>query len=403
MLSTLLSQLQGYFSKYFLLASFFPMLSFAVLNGLVGYLVFDGWHDWVDRNIFNAPTGTRATFVTTSLVVAVTLLAYVLSALGTFLRQVLEGRSWGAIGSLFVPAQARRRNRLDREAERLLAEIADLAPAESWQRSLAEARKAGKKAQGGISLSPAPVEAALTTLERRQLNFQLVKAAELEHAVDMIAVSLRNRDADTDGTLDRQHARVLQLIDYARQCAPALHVKLQNELNSSFGAQDVAPTKMGNVANSIQSYALRRYACNLEVIWSNLLRIVQKDEKAQAALQEAKTQLDFLVTYCWLTIVFAAVWTIVFGLVAQSRTAFLVSALAGPLLAYLWYRAAAEQYRSFADVAMTTLDTFRFDLLRDMRIHVPADVEDERVIWANVGKLATYGETANFRYDPPKS
>jgi hypothetical protein len=67
----------------------------------------------------------------------------------------------------------------------------------------------------------------------------------------------------------------------------------------------------------------------------------------------------------------------------------------------VWYRAAAEQYRSFADVAMTTLDTLRFDLLKEMRIHPPADVEEERMIWENVDVLTTFGESRNFRYDPP--
>src|SRR5256885_1760861 len=104
---------------------------------------------------------------------------------------------------------------------------------------------------------------------------------------------------------------------------------LLNQLHSSYGAEEVAPTKMGNIANTIQGYALRRYKCNLEVIWSNLQRIVQKDDKAQAALQEAKTQLDFLVACCWLTLLWALVWTVVFASIAQSRTGFLAAALGG--------------------------------------------------------------------------
>ena len=157
-----------------------------------------------------------------------------------------------------------------------------------------------------------------------------------------------------------------------------------------------------NVANSIQSYALRRYHCNLELIWSNLLRVAQNDDKSQAMLLEAKTQLDFLVACCWLTLVSAVLWAIVFAVAVPSRAAFLASALGGPLLAWLWYRAATEQYRSFADVAMTTFDTLRFDLLRTMRIAAPADVADERTVWENVDLMTTFGADRNFRYDPPK-
>ena len=68
----------------------------------------------------------------------------------------------------------------------------------------------------------------------------------------------------------------------------------------------------------------------------------------------------------------------------------------------MWYRAAAEQYRSFADVAMTSFDTFRLDLLRYMHLKLPTDVESERWIWENFDKLATFGEDRNFQYESPK-
>jgi hypothetical protein len=156
---------------------------------------------------------------------------------------------------------------------------------------------------------------------------------------------------------------------------------------------------MGNIAETIQSYAMRRYRCNLEVLWTNLMQIVQKNDKAQATLMEAKTQLDFLVACCWLTLLTGAIWSVITFAVAPSRWGFLLAALGGPLGAYLWYRAAAEQYRSFADVAMTLFDSFRFELLGAMRLQPPSDVEQERILWSAVDKLMTFGEQGNFRYE----
>ena len=135
---------------------------------------------------------------------------------------------------------------------------------------------------------------------------------------------------------------------------------------------------MGNIARTIHSYALRRYQCNLEAVWSNLQRVVQKDHKANAALLESKTQLDFLVSCCWLTLLWSLVWAIVFAFVVKSRIGFLSAALGGPLVAYMWYRIAAEQYCSFADVAMTTLDVFRFALLEQMRLGIAFKMIRER-------------------------
>jgi len=51
---------------------------------------------------------------------------------------------------------------------------------------------------------------------------------------------------------------------------------------------------------------------------------------------------------------------------------------------------------------MTSFDTFRFDLLRQMGLKLPADVEEERWIWENVDRLDTFGEPQNFQYEPPK-
>lgn len=404
MLSTFLSQLQGYFSRYFVVGSFFPMLSFAVLNGLIGYFAFPRWQGWIHSNLLDSPSSGALTSGT--LVVAITLMAYVLYGLSTALRQILEGRSWGWFGRLLIPAQSRRREQLRRKLQAVAMETADLNDAPIWQQQMAAARDIGKSEHPGIGFVPPAddqMKRTLDGLERKMLDFAEVQADGLQAAAEQFEKRLRSCDFDASPELLEQQQRLGRLIAYASERAPALHARLQNQMNADFGAQNVAPTMMGNVASSIQSYALRRYHCNLELVWSNLLRLAQNDDKTQTTLLEAKTQLDFLVACCWLTLLSAAFWAVSFCVVVPSRTAFVASALGGPLLAWLWYRAATEQYRSFADVAMTTLDTLRFDLLRAMRVHPPSDVGDERVVWENIDLLTTFGDERNFRYDVSKA
>ena len=86
MLSTFLSQLQSYFSKYFVMGSLCPMLAFAFLNGVTLYFVSPTWQTWAGKNILNGTAGHEA-FLVSSLVVGLVLAAYVLSALSTFLRR----------------------------------------------------------------------------------------------------------------------------------------------------------------------------------------------------------------------------------------------------------------------------------------------------------------------------
>lgn len=404
MLSTFLTQLQTYFSKYFVVGSFFPMLAFTFLNGLIAYPLIGGWQRWADDNILNAGAGKTA-FVTTSIVVAILLAAYVLAALSTFLRRMLEGQWSGFLRDWSVSAQNRRREKIARERHGEGRQMADLAFAADWNRKIADAWADGRRDHLGLAWTPPnpnPIEVALAQFERRRDRYEAVSAEELEDLANDVADALRTCDGNRSGDFTRYTRRLDDLVDYAMARARARHARLQNELNSNFGLQDLAPTKMGNVANTMQGYTLRRYRCNFESVWSSLTRIMMKDEKANATLMEAKTQLDFVVACCWLTLVSAVGWSFVFAMLDPNRGAFLAAALGGPLLAYMWYRAAAEQYRSFADVLMTSFDTFRFQILTEMRIAVPVDVEDERQTWERLDKLTTFGEVQNFQYQHPK-
>src|SRR5688500_10166149 len=111
MLSTFLGQLQTYFSKYFVVGSFCPILVFTFLNGATAYLLSQSWKAWVDGNVVNQGVG-RGAFVVTSITVGMVLIAYVLSSLNTFLRQLLEGHWWNPLAKIFIPTQNRRRRLL---------------------------------------------------------------------------------------------------------------------------------------------------------------------------------------------------------------------------------------------------------------------------------------------------
>ena len=404
MLSTFLTQLQNYFSKYFLVGSFFPVLAFTFLNGLIAYPLIGAWRGWANANILQT-TAAGAAFFTASIVVALALAAYVLASLGTFLRRVLEGQWPGRLRNLFIPAQNARRESVVEDLTKAGLEVADIGYSPDWIGRVGAAWTEGRQRHPGAPwAAPVPdaVGVKLAELDQLRIRYEVIPAAELEALADALAAALRTCDMDHSPVLDDYYRRLQALIQYAGDRARGRYAQLVNELNSNFGEQDIAPTKMGNVANTIQGYVMRRYHCNFETVWSNLQRIVPKDDKAEAALQEAKTQLDFLVACCWLSLVSALLWSLYFAVADPNRSGFLIAALGGPVFAYIWYRAAAEQYRSFADVAMTSFDTFRFDLLRQMGLKLPADVEEERWIWENVDRLDTFGEPQNFQYEPPK-
>ena len=402
MLSTLLSQLQGYFSKYFLVGSFSPMLAFTFINGAGLYFILPPWRSWADANIVNA-TATGGAFLMSSLVVGIVLASYVLSSIGNYMRQQLEGQWTDGLADLLRPTQSRRYRELVARRNKAGKDVIDLRESDKWEVGLSNARQAGRTNHPGVVAPPDPqIEGPLSKLERDWDRHATIDVEQLKSLVDLLKKRLEGCDVNQSPAIEGAQQRLSALIAYAVNRARAYEVRLINELHSNFGTEIIAPTKMGNVANTTQGYVLRRYGCNLEPLWTNLMQIVQNDDKSYAMLMETKTQLDFLVASCWLTLLSTGIWIVITFEFFPTRWGFLASAVVGPLIAYCLYWAAIEQYRTFADVSMTMFDSFRFDLLQRMRLAAPADVAQERLIWGELDNLMTGDEGGyNFRYEAP--
>jgi hypothetical protein len=204
-------------------------------------------------------------------------------------------------------------------------------------------------------------------------------------------------------SLNEAHEQLVLLINHGVEHARQEHIRLLNRRQFNFGVQQLAPTTMGNIANTVQSYAISRYNLNLDIFWSRLQKAIQRDDKSYALVQDSKTQLDFLVTSCWLTMAWTVIWAPALAVAGHDWRVFLAAALGGPVIARLWYVAAVEQYRAFADVLRTAVDLFRFDLLKELRLAPPTDLHTERGLWDALNQLAGYGEDPNLRYQHPKS
>lgn len=405
MLSTLLNSLASSFSKFFIIASWLPVLAFVFFNGLMGFLLFEAFHDWATDVFFTNGTAAKTAFLTTTIVVATLAVAYVLSSLNDFLRGLLEGRWPESLRQLCTAGQARRLNLLAQRiatANRVRLDLDE--SSETWLNLLVDARVAGQARQTNTFSRHDGAIKQIRALQRSQIRGVLIDSRDIRAAVDALVPSLRAHNAEIRVERDQRllgdaQEELVLLIQSATERARNELFRLGNQLTSSFGTQDVAPTAMGNIANTAQTYSVRRYDCNLELFWNNLQRVIQKDAHAYAALQESKAQLDFLVACCWLTTVSWMLWLVVMGVWGDSVLWFCILALFGPAATYFWYRSATEYYRSFADVLTTTLDLFRIDLLRALGFAAPADVADERMLWHNLHRLAAFDDEAiNLRY-----
>jgi hypothetical protein len=342
-------------------------------------------------------------------VVAVTAVALLWSSIALLLFEVLEGKHLGWLAHVLTSQETTRRDnlerRLDEHARRLRALERTTnrgSRQEQMKRRLRDARAAALAAQktrfrDGWKLR--------RVLWREQLGLP-ISADHLQAATDVVAAELASAPSRR---ADYRHAGLLRAIDGSRERHRFEMQRLMNVRQFAFPApmnaapgqsalRVLAPTRFGNVTLTIRSYALDRYGIDLDIFWSRLQKMAQSQDTTYGVLQDAKIQVDFLVSIFWLTTFFTSLWTAATLWLQPSPRAFLAIAVAGPILARVTYLAAVRSYVLFADLARAEVDLFRFKLLEALHVSVPPGNQEESALWGTLGGWMGYGNDADVTY-----
>lgn len=404
MLGTVLEKLQSLLSKSFLISSFFPVLIFAAVNGAILYWVsgpFRGLVHWY----YGQDAGSKAVD-TAAVLIALAVLAYVFSALSLTLRYVLEGRSLPS--SLARRLEARQRvrlRRLEREFEACRTARRELRRAgPRWQQELLAARADGAKlTTNAYTGSTEPAALVIRALMCARDRGQPLEVAGLQDAVDKLSAELRAHsagvpNADKKYTLDADQQTLFGLIRDAGDRLQNEYLRLFNEKQFNYPWSGLAPTRLGNIAASVRSYADSRYGLDLDIFWSRLQKSVQGDAKFYSVLQDAKTELDFLIAMFWLTVFSTIGWIVALPATSYAFLPFALVWAAGPLVAAASYAIALQSYRAFADLLRSAVDLYRWDLLTSLHIALPSGAEEERQLWTNLGRRTGFGDDVDLAY-----
>ena len=271
------------------------------------------------------------------------------------------------------------------------------------QRQITSARAAGNARRRNKYTWDRPSAMGVRALADLRRAAKPIETVQLRKAVGELAPDLRANNVDIgDSDLEEVRQLLWDLIDYAEQYATARYRSLKIAQQFEYGSFPLAPTRMGNVARTVQNYTVHRYNFNFEFLWSRLQVFAQKDKDFGPTLQAAKTQLDFLISCSAWTFVWSLFWAAWLCLSQGPALAFLGVALAGPLMSYGWYRAAVAQYRTVTDLLRSSVDLFRFDLLGALRYPQPSSVKDETQLWQTIDELHVRHELSDLRYTPPR-
>ena len=374
MLSSLFSIIQSSLglSKNFLIAYLLPWLIFFVASGGVLYRIGDPW------KLLALDPGSKDTWFLTFTLVAISALAYVFSTLGNLMRELLEGRhvlesKWLRAGSHTI--QRKKLDDLSEHFRKLGHELYKL-PIARWKNILRLANEAGWTRPNCVYPNTKVSQGGYRTFQKvrnLRLRGELIGFDDLRETVRYMHSELRanNTTKANAGALLEDCRQVQEIIEYAQDAYAYERnryfsrrqfrfpgVFIQRKLDDPSAPSNIlAATEMGNIARTIRSYGLNRYSFDLDVLWSRLQPIVQEKKDFYGSLQDAKTQLDFLISLCWVSAVFWILWAILVPRYSHDDyKLFGLIMFAGPAFTWLWYRLACESYTAFADLMRTSVD-----------------------------------------------
>jgi hypothetical protein len=267
-----------------------------------------------------------------------------------------------------------------------------------WLTRLSEASDAGNAnpVTTAVYSSTHPAAVDVECLLRLRSKASRIGHSQLGQVVEVQVEVLKEIDrggSDPKNLLLGQHyEELISLIGYAERSWAARRIRLLDQLETRFGLGTPLPTRMGNIAAALDSYSLTRYRMNLGTFWNRMQPVMQSDERFYRLLVDAKSQLDFLVTCCWLSMATAMGWMLAMPLVHFSWAFYVLITLLVPALARFFYLVAVENYLIFADVVKSAVDLFRFNLLESLHIRQPTGIREERALWTSLQDLSTFGK-----------
>jgi hypothetical protein len=140
------------------------------------------------------------------------------------------------------------------------------------------------------------------------------------------------------------------------------------------------PTRLGNVIASFEDYSFNKYEIDSVTIWPRFLPVLSQ-VKYSLYLEKEKANFDFLINLCLIVILFC-VELFVVGLLFISELShwlFWIGFLF--CIAYILYCTAVSGALGWGNAVRVAFDLYRFELLASLKIKLPKNDNEARMIW----------------------
>jgi hypothetical protein len=154
------------------------------------------------------------------------------------------------------------------------------------------------------------------------------------------------------------------------------------------------PTRLGNILLATEAYLYKRYGIDYEVIWPRLR--TKLPAEVIAALENSKTQRDFMVLTSALAWTFSPIWCLSLAICTTNWQLFLWCALGWPL-AWICYKNALQSTIAYSEQLKALFDFNRGEFFKALNRRMPPNIEEERKEWEHI---ARFFKTYSFELPP---
>jgi hypothetical protein len=160
-------------------------------------------------------------------------------------------------------------------------------------------------------------------------------------------------------------------------------------------ADDVAPTKLGNVLQSAESYPMQRYGVDSVRVWPRLSPLLE--DPVLSTMATARASMEFFLAVSLLSGIYAPFGSVYLIFRNADLAMILIVLLVGGLISMVCYQAALGPAAIYGEQIRTAFDLSRHQLLRRVGVPMPATLEEERRLWGELLRFLDRGEAVESR------
>jgi hypothetical protein len=157
-----------------------------------------------------------------------------------------------------------------------------------------------------------------------------------------------------------------------------------------------APTRLGNVLRSAESYSMQRYGLDSVRLWPRLYHLIPAE--LRASMEEARASMEFLLVIAFLGVLYVPLASVYLLVVAGPEVWFFADLLGGATVAFVAYWGALTPAAVYGNHVRAAVDLNRFALLEGVNAPIPATPDEERRTWTEVTRWLDLGDEPTFRF-----